>query len=371
MGHRFLTLLCISAAALSASLASAGAQETGGTRLAHQFPLPDWADEDLSWLNDSTPYDASRASCASVKGREPPPHDWPLADEASALQGCDAFALYHGIGGPQDFAKARHCALLQREDMGRDHAANGITHFPVLDGSGVLAMLYANGAGVPRNLDVALHMACEMNGAAAEMDSRITALGEMRRAGWQGSDFDPCNHMTSGTGTSICLTGARRLDELAIDRRLEALSANWPPAQRQALHDVRQAFSAYSEAANRLNGFDAGGGWPGVWQQAGQSAMDAAFLQRLLAVAQRQALPNPAADEPEDERPWSHAATMTEARWQAMLAGLAPDDLPRFNDSRMASIAARRAFEPKLIAFLRLTRPDLTAHQVRVLFRDL
>jgi TPR repeat protein len=369
MRYRLLTLPCAGAAALAASLASAGAQDTGQMRLRQQFPLPNWADEDLSWLRDSAPFDASRALCASVRDREPPPQDWPLADEAATLQGCDAFALYHGIGGPQDFTMARHCALQQREDMGRSHAANGITHFPVLDGSGVLAMIYANGAGVPRNLDVAIHMACEMNGAAAEMDSRVTALGEMRRAGWQGTDFDPCDHMTSGTGTSICLTGARRLDELAIDRRLEALSANWPLAQRQALHDARQAFSAYSEAANRLNGLDAGGGWPGVWQQAGQSAMDEAFLQRLLAVAQRQALP--VVPEVEDERPWSHAATMTEARWQAMLAGLAPDDLPRFNASRAAAIAARRVFEPKLIAFLRLARPDLTAHQVRVLFRDL
>ena len=344
-------------------------QAAQNTRLQHAAPLPDWADEDLSWLGDSSPYKASRALCASVRDREPPPQDWPLASDAAGLQGCDAFALYHGIGGPQDFTRARHCALRQREDMGRDHADNGITHFPVLDGSGVLAMIYANGAGVPRDLDVATHMACEMSGAVTEMDSRIHALDAMRRTGGQGSDFDPCAYMTSGTGSSICMAGARRLDEAAISRQLAAISTGWPLAQRQALDDVRQAFASYAAAANSLNGFDAGMGWPGVWQQAGQSAMEDAFLQRLLAVTRRQALP--AAQDREDETPWARAATMTQAQWQAMLADIAPADHPRFNDTRAATIAARRAFEPKLVAFLRMVRPDLSAHEVRVLFRDL
>ena len=358
----FLLLMPLMAAPLGSCADQAEAQDAA--RLERGAPLADWADEDFSWVHDRKPYDASRALCASVRDSEPPPRDWPLLADLPALAACDSFALYHGLGVAQDFAKARHCALIDRERL----AETGQWH-PV-DGAGMLAMIYANGAGVERDLSVALHMACQMQGAPAEMDGRIGRLEAMQSTGRTADAFDPCDDMTSGAGTSACLVRATRLDQRDIDNRLAAITASWPAPRQQAFADLRRAFAGYAAAANAMNGFGAGGGWAGVWQLGGTNVMTDRFLSRVLAVTQRQE-PRPADPVTEDENTFARAATMTQDEWQALMAELLPEDRPLFEAHRRDAIAARQRFEPQLVAFMRLARPDLSAHQVRVLFRDL
>src|ERR1700712_1679818 len=50
---------------------------------------------------------ATRTICASVADSAPPVSDLPTPGQAADLKGCDAEALYYGIGRPADPARAR------------------------------------------------------------------------------------------------------------------------------------------------------------------------------------------------------------------------------------------------------------------------
>ncbi len=347
---------------------------TAGDRLEHRFALADWSQTDLEYAGGADSFKNSRAICARYFDAEPPAADWPLLREVDGLAGCDSFNLAHDIGGPPEYDRARHCALREREEMGRQLAQEGVGNRPVLEGPGLLAVLYANGQGVPRNLPVAIHMACEMSGAAAEMDLRITWMEELRRSGWHGGDFTPCDQMTSGYGFSACTSYAARQESSERDELFAAATFGWSSAERAALLAVRDAFDNYATRANWMNNYGAGMGWDEQARVGGASAANYVFAERLLAVIANQPVPPvPAASEGDitDGGVAARAAVATDAEWQDLLAELAPADRPRYNHHRAETIAARRAFEPKLIAFMRLARPDLTAHKVRVLFRDL
>ncbi|MCB2066383.1 MAG: hypothetical protein KDE15_07055 [Erythrobacter sp.] len=343
---------------------------TGAAALAQadRLALPDWSTADLSWLSSAGQFAQSQAICASVLHAEPPPADYPSPAEAAALDGCDSTYLYYGVGQPQDRVAARQCAMLEREQQRRLFAQDMIDPYPLLDGSGTLATIYANGQGAARNYDVAIHMACEMNGAPAEMEGRIMRLADMRDTGWQGDDFHPCDDVTSGLAAGYCsaLYAAEAADRRGA--REAAAMARWPAPQRQAFAATMAAFTDYAEVANLLN--CNGGTLAPTCRIGGTQDMVERYSARLLALAARAPFP------PEPERDdmdggLARTAVMTQAEWQALLADLYAPDRPQYEAHHAQAIAARQGFEPTLVAFARMARPDLTAHQVRVLFRDL
>lgn len=331
-------------------------------------PLPDWSTADLSWLANASDYSASQALCASVIEAEPPRADYPSAADAAALEGCNSAHLYFGVGEPQDRVAARQCALLERESYRQTFAQEGIEPYPLLDGSGMLATIYANGEGAQRDFDVAIHMACEMSGAPAEMLGRLDRLDEARAAGWQGSDFGPCDDITSGRAAGWCQS--LQSDIAAQERagELAAAIASWPAPQREAFDAALALFAAYAETASAMNCF--GGTLAAACRIAGRQDMISIFSSRLLAFAERRALP-PSPTLAEAEIDYAQAAVMTDAQWQGLVRFIQADDRDTYESHRANAIAARRAFEPRLIAFARIARPDVTAHDVRRMFRDL
>lgn len=196
----------------------------------------DWSD-DTEWPD----LEESKAVCRALRHREPPAADRPTAAEARALRGCDSEALYYGIGTPPDPVRARQCAFLEMVS-GEE---------PVFGGRTMLMTAYANGVGVVRNLDNAIHLACGIQGAPAEVDGRVRHLVELRDSGWTGNDFDLCDDVTSGLMMGHCsahaaaIAGARRTTVLA------RLTAGWSEADRRAFAPLRQAFDAYVEAHGR------------------------------------------------------------------------------------------------------------------------
>jgi hypothetical protein len=83
---------------------------------------------------------------------------------------CNASDLYYSkrdqaVTSPAEWRTVRQCALAH-------------------DDSAVLMMLYANGFGVPRNADIAMHYACDLEFIAkAEMEARIGHLSAAPRPG--------------------------------------------------------------------------------------------------------------------------------------------------------------------------------------------
>lgn len=152
-------------------------------------------------------------------------------------KGCDALALYDGVGGPPDLAAARACALNAAGD--RDLA------FPP---DAVLAMIYANGDGVPRNDDLAIAYACKAGGAAAEISGRVEHLLERKRQGAAAERFDFCDDVTSGLMQGFCASRAAEKTAVARDADLSRLTAALKPQAQAAYGKLRKAFESYRDA---------------------------------------------------------------------------------------------------------------------------
>ncbi|HEY0311905.1 MAG TPA: lysozyme inhibitor LprI family protein [Allosphingosinicella sp.] len=209
--------------ALSASLAAGPAQRY------------DWGDAKDEYGAD---YAASKALCRQVREREPPAADRPNAAQAQALKGCDSEKLYYGIGVKADPVKARQCAFLEAE-------AGDVS---VFGGRTMLMMVYANGRGAARNTDVAIHLACGIEGAPAESHGRVTHLAARRgKAG--AADFDYCDDITSGLAGGYCAAHEENVAGAKREAAYVLLVAGWTPGQKQALARLRAAHEAFAEAS--------------------------------------------------------------------------------------------------------------------------
>jgi hypothetical protein len=192
----------------------------------------------------------SQALCRAVAGRQPPAADRPDPAAAASLANCDAEALYYGIGVARDPARARLCAFTQNptDQMLEPFA-----------GRAMLMTIYANGEGAARNLDLAIRMACTIEGAEpAEYDRRVTHLAALRDRRWQGHDFSYCDDIDPGLGSGFCASHKAALVRPQREAAQRALIARWSPEQRTAYEPLRRAFEEFVAAS--ANGDLARGG---------------------------------------------------------------------------------------------------------------
>lgn len=222
---------------LTVALAAAiGTLMTTGTGLARS-PDPNstnWGME-KSELTSTPEFGKSKAICRRVMGVEPPERDQPTPAQAKALKGCNSEKLYYGEGARPDYVEARLCAFA--EMAGPDDNVFG--------GSTVLMQVYANGLGVPRNLDLATDYACRLDGAPAENDGRVLSIQALKT---KPEHFDYCDDVTSGAGENVCQ--ARDSHRAAIDRnaRLEVLTGRLPPRAKALYAPMKKAFNAFVDA---------------------------------------------------------------------------------------------------------------------------
>jgi hypothetical protein len=197
----------------------------------------DWGDVQDEWAN-SPEYEASKALCRKVRDREPPPADRPDPAAAALLKGCDSEALYYGIGVPADPVRARQCAFLeaQSDDGG------------VFSGRTMLMTVYANGRGARRDVDVAIHLACGIEGAPMESHGRVTHLAELKSQPGAQEDFHFCNDITSGLAMGYCADHEARIAGVRRDSELARLTGGWSAAEKLAFAPLREAHAAYVEA---------------------------------------------------------------------------------------------------------------------------
>lgn len=203
------------------------------------FAAPPAARWDWGDVKDDYGMEASKALCRQLRTREPPAADHPTAAQAQALKGCDSEKLYYGIGAPADPVKARQCAFLEA-DKGDEGVFGGRT---------MLMMVYANGRGASQNYDVAIHLACGIEGAPAESDARVTDLADRKRRGDRDGDFDYCDGITSGLAAGYCAAHRESVDGAKRDAAYAQLTARWSPAEKQALARLRAAHEAFAQAS--------------------------------------------------------------------------------------------------------------------------
>jgi hypothetical protein len=272
---------------------------------------------------------------------------------------------------PANPVAARKCAFLEVERSKTEAAQSFAIPFEFHEAHGMLAIVYANGTGAGRNVDFAIHAACQLEDAPRAMVGRIEHLDRLRRDGPDADAFSTCDDITSGISMGICSDLSARIAEQDRAKELAAWTAEWPASQRDAFADAFASFEAYASVSNEMNCFR--GTAAAACSIQGEESDIAIFLARLRSLVERQPLPRaePAEEGDVTLSDWDRPATMTKAEFDRSLAYMDAETREWYVANRKEAIAARRLFEPKLIAFLKLARPDLTPHQVRVLFRDL
>ncbi len=108
------------------------------------------------------------------------------SDSAGLAANCNASRAYYdkldqAITSPAEWAQVRSCAIASND-------------------TAVLAMLYANGLGVKRDLALATHYACSTAAAQAETRHRVMHLSTLP----EGARFDHCDDITSGMMGGVC-----------------------------------------------------------------------------------------------------------------------------------------------------------------------
>lgn len=153
------------------------------------------------------------------------------APQMPAVSGpCDAGDLYYtkrnqAFTSPAEWNKVRACAIARADNA-------------------VLMMLYANGFGVQRDTDMAIHYACGLEFIAkAEMEHRIEHLAAAPR---DNVPFDQCDDITSGQMGSICAAIRERQDDRVRVARLDRIVGTLSPQSRSAFAKLRAAAERYA-----------------------------------------------------------------------------------------------------------------------------
>jgi uncharacterized protein YecT (DUF1311 family) len=130
-----------------------------------------------------------------------------------------------------------------------------------------LAMIFANGWGVPRDYDAATWFLCraakdnagqELN--PVELGKMLAAVQEMRTSDLP-QDLDYCGHIaTSGVAAAYCEGLAADAEAPRQKRRIAAVADSLGSAARAALADLQTAENAFGEAESDLRTLSSRGG---------------------------------------------------------------------------------------------------------------
>ncbi|CAN5405531.1 DUF1311 domain-containing protein [soil metagenome] len=175
-------------------------------------------------------------ACKPVKKLAVPEDQMPSMKDRDNLEKCSSEKLYYGIGQPADPLMARHCAVL--EDEMRDQHVYG--------GSSILMMVYANGLGAKQNYDLALHFACDIQGAPAEVSGRVAHLVKLKKENIASPKFDLCDDITSGFMMGQCAAHGERIAKVQIAKEVEAAREKMSPAELKSYDLLRKAADAYA-----------------------------------------------------------------------------------------------------------------------------
>ncbi len=183
--------------------------------------------------------------CDAVKEVQLPAQDQPTAEEKAALVSCSSQDLYFGFAGPADPVKARKCAYFEME-RGKDDLD--------IAGRAILMMVYANGKGADRNLDLAIKFACQMPGAPGDVLGNIYELDRLRKAP-PTARFSVCDHSAAPHLYKSCAILGDRFDSVERAQQIASMTSQWSERDRKAFQPVQQAAQKFfkSRASSEIN----------------------------------------------------------------------------------------------------------------------
>jgi hypothetical protein len=313
--------------------------------------VEDWS-EGARHLEENPAFAQSQAICRSVISRRVPAADRPRPQLTSSLSECRPLDLYYNRPERRDPVRARLCAL---SEVGRGQPEESRL---------VLMNLYANGEGVPRNLDLSIHLACGMNVVPAEMHARVMRLDRLRTQRWTGSDFDYVLDDRSSFPSAAGVHYYIRIDTERRNAELRRLTAAWPAAQLDALFRLERAKAAYAQAHARVAIFQAS---PAEWIEYGPiENVEEAFLAQIHALSSGQ-VPDYSPIQIEATRQRMESNYRVSQRPREDTPDLASADFDRVEQAwrayrdafiRLAQIRSPELSRNRLATWLGRTRPD-------------
>ena len=194
-----------------------------------------YAEEDPNFALVS---DQVKNICRQLDTLTVPPGDQPAPSRIKDLGKCEAANFYYGLGSVQqpDYTAARECAFATQN-------------------YNVLTMIYANGEGAQKNLNLAIHYACQAGFAPDEIEGRVMHLVELRDHPETAKRFDMCDDVTSGYMMGICASNQEQLAQKHRQQQITELTKNWSASDRQALQHLETAAENFikTRAANEVD----------------------------------------------------------------------------------------------------------------------
>jgi uncharacterized protein YecT (DUF1311 family) len=167
--------------------------------------------------------------CLRVKNEKPVR---PLPDIKTGEKGrCDPAALYYDTLNLPDASKA---------DWQRVHACAART-----ESHGVLMMLYANGAGMTPQFDLALRHACSIQSPVDEMRSRVQHL-RRRASGADREPIDVCDDAAADMRGQCAAMRERQRDK-SRSSELAALTRGWNGKEQLGLEMASKAVHYFAQ----------------------------------------------------------------------------------------------------------------------------
>jgi hypothetical protein len=203
-------------------------------------------------------------------GKSPIPKTFPV---------CTSYRSYRGIGRPTDYSRARACAWQERQAQQANLAQNPEEPTAwIVGGSLVLADIYFNGAGVTRNIPLALRFACESEEGMAELAlSDIAKLNEPHRVD---TPFEFCHYAASTMTMNFCTSYASEIEDDRRGRFYASLKTSMTQPQQVAFEKLLDAKKAYiSEHASEV---DQGGTIRGMRTMGSQDILESLFHMELV-----------------------------------------------------------------------------------------
>lgn len=187
---------------------------------------------------------------------------------------CDSPSFYFGIGRDKDPVLARACAFIERfKNVDKDGS--------MFTGPGILSMVFANGEGTPRDLDLARRFTCENKEASpAEIQARLELIEKIAVTPVNPPKFDLCATAKTATSWSWCTSVLVRQHDAKRYNEMVAIVEKLTPAGQEAFKTLQTAEGVY-EAARAEGEVDQNGLANQAWILQEQDKIRATFVADL------------------------------------------------------------------------------------------
>jgi uncharacterized protein YecT (DUF1311 family) len=192
---------------------------------------------------------------------------------------CASYRSYRGIGRPVNYAEARACAWQER--LAQKAELRQIEDEPtawVVGGSLILADVYFNGAGVKRNIPLALRFACESEERMATL--ALPDIAKLNGSTPAHGPFEFCDYAASTLTMNFCVGYTSEIQDDRKSHYYSSLESSMTPEQKAAFEKLLAAQKAYVTA--HAFEVDQGGTIRGLRTLGSESILDDLFRTEVV-----------------------------------------------------------------------------------------